>query len=150
MFLRLGRSTTSKFCQTRRFYRSPTIGGMPDNPLGRLSNGLIFMNGEQHKQQRRLLLPAFHKNHLDTYGHSIIALVDEWLSHWQIGQTRDISKEMRQLTMRVAIKTLFGLNVPEEAEALGNLILQWMALKLSPYSWVLPYNLPGSVISAAA
>src|SRR5919206_1310890 len=64
----------------------------------RRSIGLLNMNGEQHKQQRRLMQPAFHKKQIETYRDDMVALTQAMLERWQPGQQIDIVLEMKQLT----------------------------------------------------
>src|SRR6266516_6886350 len=78
--------------------------------LERLSfNNLLQMNGEHHMQQRRLMLPAFHKRQIVHYLGDMTVLTQQVLDRWQRQSEIELNREMRQLTQRIAVKTLFGL-----------------------------------------
>ena len=73
-----------------------------------LGNGLVTNNNwDSHKRQRKLAQPAFHMQRIAGYADTIADYTDAMLNEWQAGEVRDISEEMRQLTMYVVSKTLF-------------------------------------------
>lgn len=48
-----------------------------------LGDGLLTMDGEFHRQQRRLVQPAFHKHRIETYAETMAQLTQEELATWQ-------------------------------------------------------------------
>ena len=127
------------------FY-SLEIGRMSpeDSAHRRLWTGLLTMNGAVHRQQRQLMMPAFHKKRVETYRDDMVAIATDVLDTWQPGQRYDISQEMQQLTLRVATKTLFGLDTGREAKSFGALIKRWLELNSTPLVFMFPYDLPGT------
>jgi cytochrome P450 len=107
------------------------------------SGGLNQMNGPRHKQQRRLMMPAFHKKAVDTYREDMVALTEQKLAGWQTGRPIDLLQEMRELTSAVAVKTFFGLDPGQEGSKIREMLEQWQKLFFSLSSALLPYNLPG-------
>lgn len=81
-------------------------------------NGLLRSEGEYWKRQRKLASPAFNPKRLEAYGAQMIELCQSKLASWRDGETRDMQKEMMQLTLSIAAKTLFdvGLEHNEEFE----------------------------------
>ena len=107
--------------------------------------GLLNMNGEQHRQQRRLMMPAFHKKAVESYRDDMVAIVDDVLSRWQPGQTFDLAHEMQQLALRIASRTLFGLDATEHAQGVGRLIKQLLETPFfAPSIALFPVNVPGT------
>lgn len=98
-----------------------------DGAVLRLSLGLIAMNAAQHTQQRRLMLPAFHRQHVEAHRDVIVALTEAMLAGWQPGQQRDLAREMQQLTLLIVSKTLFGLDAAHERQTIDN-IVEWSRL----------------------
>src|SRR5690349_21937042 len=81
-----------------------------DTAWGRLQfYNLLNMNGEHHKQQRRLMQPAFHKRQIELYHADMVALTERMLERWQSLSQIDLHFEMKKLTQRITVKTLFGL-----------------------------------------
>ena len=79
--------------------------------LSRLvGDGLVTANGEAHKRQRRLAQPAFHTRRIDAYAGTMTAYTEAMLDAWQDGQTLDVAEAMRELTMFIVARTLFGVD----------------------------------------
>ena len=66
-----------------------------------LGDGLLTSDGDFHRQQRRLVQPAFHKHRVEGYADTMVHLTEEMLEQWQPGSEVDISREMQQLTLRI-------------------------------------------------
>ena len=81
-----------------------------------LGEGLLTNEGSGWLRQRRLCQPAFHRERMASYGHTMAAFTEEMLATWQDGEVRDIHQEMMQLTMRIVAKVLFGVEVKEDTE----------------------------------
>jgi cytochrome P450 len=84
-----------------------------------LGDGLLTSDGEFHRQQRRLVQPAFHKRRVESYAGAMVQLTEELLAEWQPGMQVNIAREMQQLTLRIITKTLFNLDSREQAAFLG-------------------------------
>jgi cytochrome P450 len=104
------------------------VRGPRNSSQRRLTGGLLAMNGEQHRRNRRMVKEPFSLRAISTYGESIVRLIDELLATWRPGETRDIAEEMRQYMLRVTSTLLFGLDDPELAYRLGDMIARWVQL----------------------
>ncbi|NJR12399.1 cytochrome P450 [bacterium] len=119
--------------------RSLSVDAGEDTPLGRLGVGLPVMNGAHHRQQRRLLMPAFHKKHLESYHNEMVSITEQVLARWTPGETRNMAYEMQELTLRIVVTSLFGLD-HQLAESLGHQLEAWLKLNIS--SGYLPLDWP--------
>jgi cytochrome P450 len=81
-----------------------------------LGEGLLTNEGSGWLRQRRLCQPAFHRDRMASYGHTMAAYTEEMLATWQNAEVRDIHQEMMQLTMRIVAKVLFSVEVKEDTE----------------------------------
>ena len=99
----------------------------------RLCYGLFSMNGEVHKRQRRLMMPAFQKTSMELYRQNMSAIIEDVLARWKPGETRDISDEMIQLTLRITCKLLFGLDDYELASRIDTVVENWLGLNSALY-----------------
>jgi cytochrome P450 len=84
--------------------------------------GVLHTEGETHHQQRRLLLPFFHANHVTAYTDLITDRTHDLVAHWQDGTTVDIEREMAHLTLSVIWRLLFGHDVGSEADTIRETI----------------------------
>src|SRR6266699_4701243 len=64
-------------------------------------DGLLTIDGELHRQQRRLVQPAFHKKRVESYADVMVRYTMEMLTHWQPGQRIEMAQAMQELTMRI-------------------------------------------------
>ena len=66
-------------------------------------------------------MPAFHKRQVESYHADIVAITEQalagWARHRACELVLDVAAEMRQITLRVINKTLFGLDPSPEADA---------------------------------
>jgi cytochrome P450 len=87
-----------------------------------LGDGLLTTDGDFHRQQRRLVQPAFHRHRVEGYADTIVHLTEEMLEQWRPGSEVDMSREMQQLTLRIILKALFNLDSPTQSASLGQAI----------------------------
>lgn len=105
-----------------------------------LGNGLLTSEGEAHRRQRRLVLPAFHRERISSYGATMIEHAELTANGWNDGQTIDIDQEMMRLTLGIVAKTLFNAEVGDSARDVAQAmttILEMFHLLLLPFSELL-------------
>src|SRR5262249_14055797 len=84
-----------------------------------LGEGLLTSEGEQHKRQRRLVQPAFHRDRLIGYCAAMSETADKCARKWQAGRSFDVAEEMGRLTLAIVGRTLFSSDVESEADEIG-------------------------------
>ncbi len=84
-----------------------------------LGDGLLTSDGDFHRQQRRLVQPAFHRKRVEGYADVMVRFTEEMLDTWQPGSEIDIARAMQILTLRIITKTLFNVDVLETTRMLG-------------------------------
>jgi cytochrome P450 len=104
------------------------VRGPKNSAQRRLTSGLLSMNGDQHRRNRRLVKEPFGRAAIATYSETITRLADEMLASWKIGDVRDLAEEMRRYMLQVTSTILFGLDEPELAYQLGDMIADWVSL----------------------
>jgi cytochrome P450 len=82
-------------------------------------DGLLTSDGAFWKRQRSLMQPAFHQRHLAAYGDVMVAQALGMTEGIADGEVRDIAAEMAKLTLRIVVRTLFGSDLPREAQDIG-------------------------------
>jgi cytochrome P450 len=107
------------------------------------AQNLAVMNGAHHKQQRRLMQGAFHRQQVQGYCADMVALTERRLDRWQPQSSIDLLSEMQQLTQRIAVKTLFGVDDEVELAQVGTLMRRAITLTTSPLTLLAPFNVPG-------
>ncbi len=84
-----------------------------------LGTGLLMAEGEEWRQQRRLVQPAFHRERIAAYGEVIVEYAQRMLATWRTGETRDIHQEMIRLALPIITRALFNVRVDDEADRVG-------------------------------
>lgn len=105
-----------------------------------LGNGLLTSEGDQHRRQRRLVQPAFHRDRLAGYGAVMVDRTAMVREQWKSGQPFDVLQEMMRLTLAIVAKTLFSTQVDSEADEIGAALTQVFDLFeiiLMPFSEIL-------------
>ncbi len=109
-------------------------------PLTRMLTGLFHANEADHRQQRRLLMPAFHRSRIESYRDEMVAVTEALLAEFRPGTTRDIRPDMMRVTLRIASATLFGADLGELALQVGHDIESWGATLRAAN--IVPFDLP--------
>ncbi len=101
-----------------------------------LGNGLLTSEGDVHLRQRRLVQPAFHRERIAAYAETMSQYSEQAALRWHAGE-RDMAREMAQLTLAIAGKTLFDAEVGDDAQAVGHALDELMGafgLLMLPFS----------------
>ncbi|MCD8490122.1 MAG: cytochrome P450 [Desertifilum sp.] len=123
-----------------RMYRKRHLSERTE-PLKHFAVGLFGVNNSAHTQQRRLVMPAFHKQRIESYRDDIVTITHAVLEQLPVGEVCDIAGVMRLLTMRVASKTLFGYDIGESNA--GKLLQESLGMMGKPSMVLLPFDIPG-------
>ncbi len=81
---------------------------------GFASEGLLTIDGEKHRQQRRAIQPAFHKKQVEGYARIIADYTQELLDTWRPVDHVDLSRAMQELTLRIVSKCLFSIDLSNQ------------------------------------
>jgi cytochrome P450 len=105
-----------------------------------LGQGLLTSEGAMHLRQRRLMQPAFHRDRIAAYGAVMAGYADRMRRGWSDGAVLDISREMNRLTLSIVGKTLFDVDVEQQAASVGDALTAVMEsfwLTMLPFAEVL-------------
>lgn len=113
---------------TRYQARFFAIRGPKNSAQRRLTGGLLSMNGQQHRRNRRMVKEPFGRRAIATYTDAIARMTDQMLDTWKPGEVRDVAEDMRRYMLQVTSTLLFGLDEPELALRLGDMIAEWVTM----------------------
>lgn len=105
------------------------IRGPKRSSQRRVTCGLLGMNGEQWKRNRRLLKEPFSLKQIADYRPTIERMAQDQADKWSDGQRIDLNEEMVRFMLRVTSTILFGMSDAEEERKLayevGEMIADW-------------------------
>lgn len=98
------------------------------------ANSLIVQDGERHLRQRKLIMPPFHGEQMLTYGQQICEITQQIIQQIRSGETFIARELSEDITMKIILKVIFGLDEGLRLEKLKNLMTTWLSLTSSPLS----------------
>ncbi|USK33828.1 cytochrome P450 [Bacillus sp. F19] len=112
--------------------------GSSARTLGKtLGNGVLTSGGEEHRQQRKMMQPAFHKRKIAGYAETVTSMTQDLIGSWESGETRPIHEDMMNLTLRIIVKTMFGVelspNTTHITKAVSDIIEKTAKSLLTPF-----------------
>lgn len=83
-----------------------------------LGDGLLVSEGEQHRERRRLVAPAFAHQRVSKYAAVMQEHALSAQAGWKEGQRLDMAEEMMRLTLGIVGRTLFDVDLLDRADTL--------------------------------
>jgi len=113
-----------------------------------LGEGMITSEGAEHRTQRQVAQPAFHRQRIPEYASLMVAEAARMRETWRAGEERDISRDMMHLTLNVVSQTLFATDLRDEVDELADAINRIMGLynflvMLPAAEWLVHVRPPG-------
>ena len=113
-----------------------------------LGEGMITAEGAQHRSQRQVAQPAFHRQRIPEYADMIVQEGVRMRDRWRDGEQRDIARDMMHLTLNVVAGTLFATDLRNEVDELADAINRIMGLynflvMLPAAEWLVHMRPPG-------
>lgn len=104
-----------------------------------LGDGLLSSEGDFWRRQRRLAQPAFHRDRIASYADIMVDYALALVARWRDGETRDVHRDMMHLTLDIVAKTLFGADVGEHADDVGEALETVLSFTVDPTYLLLPF-----------
>jgi cytochrome P450 len=113
-----------------------------------LGEGMITAEGAQHRTQRQVAQPAFHRQRIPEYANTMVQEAARLRDRWRDGEQRDIAIDMMHLTLNVVAQTLFATDLRQEVDELADAINRIMGLynflvMLPAAEWLVHVRPPG-------
>src|ERR1700735_5399478 len=113
-----------------------------------LGEGMITSEDAQHRAQRQVAQPAFHRQCIQEYATAIVDEAARARESWKDGEQRDIAIDMMYLTLKIVARTLFAADLQNEVLELADAINRIMGLynflvMLPAAEWLVHLRPPG-------
>jgi len=97
-------------------------------PIGKRANAaalrpdVVAEDTQFHKQQRKLLQPAFTPAAIARYGGTMHTYADQMASGWQAGSAIDAVPQMKQVALRIVARALFDSDVTNSGDSIAQAV----------------------------
>jgi cytochrome P450 family 110 len=95
-------------------------------------NSMLLLDRDRHKQERKLLMPPFHGDRMQTYGKLIVEMTRQVMSQWSAGEMFRVRSATQEITMRVILNAVFGLSQGERYEQVRRVMTRVLDATGSP------------------
>lgn len=95
-------------------------------------NSLMLMDGARHRRERKLLMPPFHGERLQTYAEQIRQVSLNVASQWPVNQPFVVRSAMQKVSLEVILQVVFGISEGDRYEQLKPLLTEWLNMTDSP------------------
>ncbi|MBV8519432.1 MAG: cytochrome P450 [Acidobacteria bacterium] len=76
-----------------------------------MGHGLLTSEGALHRRQRRIVLPALHRQRLEEYANAVVRHARQLVDGWRDAPSSNILADARRITMLVIAETLLGTDI---------------------------------------
>jgi len=125
------------------YFRTP-VGMRVLRPM--LGDGLLTSKGKPWKHQRRTLAPAFTPRAVTTLVPHMLSATDEAIDELkgQCDKPVDLREAMQRMTLEIAGRTMFSLEMGEHGAALRNFVIEYSQTYAPPrfLDMLLPLSVP--------
>ncbi|MBD1919933.1 cytochrome P450 [Microcoleus sp. FACHB-831] len=122
--------------------------GWPDTFKLLLGESLFVQDGEEHRRNRRLMMPAFHSSALARYFTTMDAITQGYLQKWEQKREFIWFDEYKQLTFDIASELLLGTKPGADSVRLSQLFDTLTHGLFALNTWTLPGSKFGRAIAA--
>ncbi len=95
---------------------------------------LLLLDGNRHQRQRQLLTPPFHGDRMKSYGQLICEIAQQGMNKLVIGETFSMRSVMQEISLRIILRAVFGLDETEQFQQLRKLLSSILDSVGSPLS----------------
>ena len=93
---------------------------------------ILLLEGREHLERRRLMLPPFHGGRMRAYEEEIAAIARAEVERWPLGEPFALHPRMRAITFEVILRVVFGVTEPTRLERLRILLPRLLDGTASP------------------
>jgi cytochrome P450 len=101
-------------------------------------NSVILLDEEPHLEQRKLMLPAFHGDAMQSLAELMSELTEREIATWPQEQPIALHPRLQQLTLEIVLRAVFGLEQGAQLNRLRELLTQVLEFAENPIS-LLPF-----------
>lgn len=98
------------------------------------NNPVIMLDGDRHRQRRKLVMPPFHGERMNSYGELIVNITKKVMDKLPMNQPFLARSAMQEISLQVILQLLFGSYSKERYQQLNYLMAQILQIFHSPFT----------------
>lgn len=110
------------------------------------TSGLAFLDEDDHKKRRKLVMPSYHGAALQRIGDMVPRLAEESVASWPRGEVMALHPHLLRFTLQVIREVIYGSRVPRRWPELLGLLQQMMEFNNSIASPMMTHKMPPRVV----
>jgi cytochrome P450 len=110
-------------------------------------NSLLLLDGAPHARERKLLMPPFHGERMNAYGHVMRDITDARVDTWTQAKPFSIQDEASAITLEVILRTVFGVEEAERLERLRERLSVFVREGANPLVLTLLLTVPAETLT---
>ena len=123
--------------QTRAFpsaVKRRGVARQTSEPIKNLvgNNSILYLKGDRHRRERKLLMPMFHKESIRRYNEIICSTTEQAINKLAEGKAFKVRSLTNEITLSVLLKAIFGLESGQRYSQLKNILSQISSLFSNP------------------
>jgi cytochrome P450 len=95
-------------------------------------NSVLVLDEKPHISQRKLLLPPFHGERMQTYGEKMREIAAREIESWPSGSPYRLRPRMQAITLEIILETVFGVHGGARMEPLRRALREFLDLTTDP------------------
>lgn len=96
------------------------------------NTSIIMLDGDRHKQRRRLLMPPLHGERMQAYGSLICNITEKVFGQLPLNKSFSARAVVQEISLLVILEAVFGLHKGERYSKLRHLLAEMMDVFKSP------------------
>jgi cytochrome P450 len=120
------------FAADRRNTIAPGRNAVLEPVLG--ARSLLLLEGQDHLQRRKLMLPPFHGERMRAYEAVMASAAEHAVAGWPVGRPFRIHASMQAITFEVILAAVFGVEDDARRAALSERLTEVLATTRSPFA----------------
>jgi cytochrome P450 len=125
---------------------SSKIGWSFLEPL--FGSGILLQDGLEHKNNRKLMFPAFHGHAIESYIDIVHKIVRDYLKNWSFQAPFPIFDSFRKLSLTIAFQLMLGVMIAEDIDKLSFWFLDYVDGLRTVFRFDTPWSKYGRALSA--
>jgi cytochrome P450 len=101
-------------------------------------NSVILLDEDAHLEQRKLMLPAFHGEKMQSLSGLMAELAEREVASWPLDERVVLAPRLQRVTLEIILRTVFGLERGAQLESLREVLTELLAFADSPLSLLPP------------